>query len=97
MLSRVEHEKSFITSGSALFISEFISKLNNDTKDCITKHGIPNPVAQSVASPIADLGVAISTPTLSHTFVKIDHEIVSMIIPPPPSTDSRGAVVGYKR
>ena len=35
------------------------------------------PVAQSVASLIADPGVANSIPTRSHTFVEINHEIFS--------------------
>ena len=37
-------------------------------------------LAQSVASLTADPGVGGSVPTLSHTFVEIDHEIVSMVI-----------------
>ena len=43
-------------------------------------------LAQSVAcpatdaSPIADPGVASSIPARSHTFVKIDHEIISTVI-----------------
>ena len=38
------------------------------------------PVAQSVVSPTADRGVASSIPAWSHTFVDIDHEIISTII-----------------
>ena len=38
------------------------------------------PVAQSVASPTADPGVASSIPARSHTFVEIDHEIISTVI-----------------
>ena len=44
------------------------------------------PVAQSVmclatdASLTADPGVASSTPARSHTFVEIDHEIISTVI-----------------
>ena len=47
---------------------------------------IPGCVAQSVtclstdASLTADPGVASSIPARSHTFVEIDHEIVSMVI-----------------
>ena len=38
------------------------------------------PVAQSVASPTADIGAVSSIPARSHTFVEIDHEIISMVI-----------------
>ena len=54
---------------------------------------IPGRVAQSVtclatdACLTADPGVASSIPARSHTFVEIDHEIISMVILPP-STDS---------
>ena len=40
----------------------------------------------------ADPGVAGSIPAQSHTFVEIDHEIIS-----PPSADSRRVVVSYKQ
>ena len=38
------------------------------------------PVVQSVVSPIADPGVMSLIPARSHTFVEIDHEILSTII-----------------
>ena len=41
---------------------------------------VPGPVAQSVASPIVDPGVASSIPAPSHTLVKIEHEIFSTVI-----------------
>ena len=47
--------------------------------DGITDH-FTGPKAQSVASPIADPGVAISIPARSHTFAQIDHEIISTVI-----------------
>ena len=43
-------------------------------------YSVPGPVAQSVASLIADLGVVSLIPAWSHTFVEIDHEIFSMVI-----------------
>ena len=47
----------------------------------------PGRVAQSVtctdASLTADPGVASSIPAWSHTFVEIDHEIISTVILPP--------------
>ena len=46
--------------------------------------------------PTADPGDASSIPTLSHTFVEIDHKIISTTIHLP-STDSRRGVVSYKR
>ena len=51
-----------------------------------TKSPLPGRVAQSVtclatdASLTADPGVASSTPARSHTFVEIDHEIISTVI-----------------
>ena len=38
------------------------------------------PVAESVASLIADPGVVRSIPAQSHTLVKIDHEMISTVI-----------------
>ena len=43
----------------------------------------------------ADLGVARSIPARSHTFVEIDHEIISTDILP--SADSRRVLVSYKQ
>ena len=48
--------------------------------------GVPGRVAQSVtclatdASPAADPGVASLIPARSHTFVEIDHKILSTVI-----------------
>ena len=44
----------------------------------------------------ADPGVASLIPARSHTFVEIDHEIISTTILLP-STDSRRVVVSYKQ
>ena len=44
----------------------------------------------------ADPGVVSLIPARSHTFVEIDHEIISMVILAP-SADSRRVVVSYKR
>ena len=41
---------------------------------------LPGRVAQSVTCLTADPGVASSIPARSHTFVEIDHEIISTII-----------------
>ena len=56
---------------------------------------MPGHIAQSVtclatyASLTADPGVASSIPARSHTFVEIDHEIIStVILPLPPSAES---------
>ena len=43
-----------------------------------------------------DGGVTSSILTWSHTFVEIDHEIISMVILLP-LTDSRKVVISYKR
>ena len=45
----------------------------------------------------ADPGVASSIPARYHTFVEIDHEIISMIILLLPLIYSRRVVVNYKR
>ena len=53
---------------------------------CSLQAILPGRVAQSVtclatdASLTADPGVASSIPARSHTFVEIDHEIISMVI-----------------
>ena len=58
-------------------------KLYNAREPC---SAIPGHVAQSVTCLVtdacltADPGVASSIPARSHTFVEIDHEIISMII-----------------
>ena len=44
----------------------------------------------------ADPGVVSSIPVQSHTFVEIDHEMISTVILLP-SADSRRVVVSYKR
>ena len=59
---------------------------NSDYRDCFFSNNIPGRVAQSVtclatdACLTADLGVASSIPARSHTFVEIDHEIISTVI-----------------
>ena len=52
--------------------------------------------AQSVTCLTADPGVASSIQARSHTFVEIDHEIISTTTLLP-SVDSRRVVVSYKR
>ena len=49
------------------------------------------------ASLTADPGVASLIPARSHTFVEIDHEIISTAILPLPLNHSRSFVVSYKR
>ena len=44
----------------------------------------------------ADPGVVSLIPARSHTFVEVDHEVISMVILLP-SADSRRVVVSYKR
>ena len=63
---------------------------------------VPGPLAKSVTCLTtdncltADPGAASSIPAYSHTFVEIDHEMISTAILLP-STDSRRVVVSYKR
>ena len=64
---------------------------------------LPGRVAQSVtclATDVcltADPGVASSIPARYHTFVEIDHEIISTVILLPSADYSRRVVVSYKR
>ena len=64
---------------------------------------MPGRVAQSVtclatdACLTADPGVASSIPVWSHTFVEIDHEMISTVILLPSAVYSRRVVVSYKR
>ena len=56
------------------------------------QNGQPDPVAQSVGSLTADPGVTSSVRAWSHTFMEIDHEIIStvnLLI----SADSRRGVI----
>ena len=57
----------------------------------------PGRVAQSVTCLTADPGVASSIPVRSHTFVEIDHEMISTGILLLPLIHSRRVVVSYKR
>ena len=63
----------------------------------------PGRVAQSVTCLATDAcltaipGVASSFPAPSHTFVEIDHEIISTVITSLPLIHSRRVVVSYKR
>ena len=63
----------------------------------------PGRVAQSVtclatdACLTADPGVASSIPVRSHTFVEIDHEMISTVLLLLPLIHSRRVVVSYKR
>ena len=64
---------------------------------------VPGRVAQSVTCLAtdtcltADPGVANSIPARYHTFVEIDHEIISTVILLLPLIYSRRVVVSYKR
>ena len=75
---------------------------NTITWICMDKDS-PGRVAQSVtclatdACLTADPGIASSIPARSHTFVEIDHEIISTVILLLPLIYSRRVVVSYKR
>ena len=64
---------------------------------------VPDRVAQSVtclatdACLTADPGVASSIPVRSHTFMEIDHEMISTVILLLPLIHSRRVVVSYKQ
>ena len=69
----------------------------------ILSRNLPGRVAQSVTCLAtdecltADPGVASSIPARYHTFVEIDHEIISTVILLLPLIYSRRVVVSYKR
>ena len=68
----------------------------------LLKLGVPGLVVKPVTCLAADMcltadpGVASSIPARSHTFLEIDHEIISTVILLS-SADSRRVVVSYKR
>ena len=47
---------------------------------CMHSFLIPGPLAQSITGLTADPGVASSILAQSHTFMEIDHEIISTVI-----------------
>ena len=75
----------------------------NVSRDVSFTHRLPGRVVQSVtclatdACLTADPGVASSIPARYHTFVEIDHEIISTVILLLPLIYSRRVVVSYKR
>ena len=76
-----------------------INNIEEDSRDLYsieTTIYITGCVAQSVTCLTADPGVASSILVRSHTFVEIDHEIISTAILLP-SADSRRVVVSYKQ
>ena len=81
------------------------SSLTGNTALSLSKtfYHLPGRVAQSVACLAtdacltADPGVASSIPARSHTFLEIDHEIISTVILLLPLIYSRRVVVSYKR
>ena len=68
----------------------------------LDQYYLPGHVAQSVTCLTADVcltadpEVSSSIPARSHTFVEIDHEIISTVIHLP-SAESRRVVVSYRR
>ena len=94
-----------------MFLSDIYSaaksEISSNNISCITcpnsKYISPGRVAQSVtclatdACLTADPGVASSIPVRSHTFVEIDHEMISTVVLPLPLIHSRRVVVSYKR
>ena len=82
-----EHHLRFLSSKGGCTVSSesTLVKIPHCWKSHVTAH-IPGRVAQSVtclvtdAKLTADPGVASSIPARSHTFVEIDHEIISTVI-----------------
>ena len=81
------------------FWNIYLNFVRNQNKDCekeVAQHHKRGRIAQSVTCLIADPGDASSIRAQSHTFVEIDHEIISTAILLS-SSDSRRVVVSYKR
>ena len=69
--------------------------LNSTEHEISSTHDQPGHVAQSVKCLTSDPEVASLIPALSHTFVLIDQEMISMVILLP-SADSKRVVVRHK-
>ena len=55
-------------------------------------------ISWSISTKVWDrTGIELATPVRSHTFVEIDHEMISTVILPLPLIHSRRVVVSYKR
>ena len=76
--------------------ADILSRHHFQMHFCRHFKGLQCRLAQLVTCLTADPGVASSVPAWSHTFVEIDHEIVSTVVLLA-STDSRRVVVSYKR
>ena len=82
---------------------QLLSSADNLCKQFGPRSGPPGRVAQSVtclatdACLTADPGVTSSIPVRSHTFVEIDHEMISTVILLLPLIHLRRVVVSYKR
>ena len=84
-------------------LARLVSAVFLHTRTWFTIYSVPGRVTQSVTclatdpSLTADPGVASSIPARSHTFVEIDHEIISTVILLPSADHSRRVDVSYKR
>ena len=91
---------SLLSSANYLLITRQITS-DHHLEDSISS--MPGRIAQSVtclATDVcltADQGVASSIPVRPHTFVEIDHEMISTVILLLPLIHSRRVVVSYKR
>ena len=83
-------QKKFKTVGSLYFLS-LLSIYDHHLADRVA-HTVTCPAADTCLT--ADPGVPSSIPVQSHTFVEIDHEIISKVILLP-SADSRRVVGSY--
>ena len=85
-------EKNFLKK---LILKTKTADGNKSMKNYQECNELPGLVVQLVMCLTADPGAASLFSTLSHTFMKIDHEIISTAILLP-STDSRGVVASCK-
>ena len=104
-LSVVSPTEACLQTIKCLFAASKTACYVSNTCTCFktSKRG-PGRVAQSVtclatdASLTADPGVASSIPARDHTFVEIDHEIIStVILLPSAESFKKGFFVSYKR
>ena len=90
------------TIGSVKWGAQWLLSLNIFLKHfCIVRDTGPRSAVGNVSGyrcvSDADPGVASSIPARYHTFVEIDHEIISTVILLPSTDYSRRVVVSYKR
>ena len=58
------------------------------------KFTLPSPVGQSIGSLTAEPGLTSLIPTRSHTFMEIDHEMISIVMTCPDHNSTSTGTIG---